>query len=68
MPVSILIVVDLPAPFGPMKATDCPAGIERLTPSTATISMRSRRSPRRFVWTNVFRSSSSSMRPSISGG
>src|SRR5579859_1282768 len=36
MPVSILMVVDLPAPFGPMKATDCPAGIARLMRFTAS--------------------------------
>ena len=36
MPVSILSVVDLPAPFGPMNATRSPGAMPKLTPSTAT--------------------------------
>ena len=39
MPVSILIVVDLPAPFGPMNATDSPCCIEKVTLFTAVISL-----------------------------
>src|SRR4026209_1936050 len=35
MPVRILIVFDLAAPLGPMKATDCPAGTSSEIPSTA---------------------------------
>ncbi len=30
MPVSILMVVDLPAPFGPMKASNSPGSSEKL--------------------------------------
>src|SRR5436190_22822118 len=36
MPVSILIVVLLPAPFGPSKPTSWPSGISRLSSWTAT--------------------------------
>src|SRR5215472_281186 len=36
MPVSILIVVDLPAPFGPTKPTASPRSISKLIASTAT--------------------------------
>jgi len=36
MPVSILIVVDLPAPLGPMYPTSSPASSDMLMPSTAT--------------------------------
>jgi len=35
MPVSILRVVDFPAPFGPMYPTRSPGSIRKLTPSTA---------------------------------
>jgi hypothetical protein len=35
MPESSLSVVDLPAPFGPMKATRSPRSIENETRSTA---------------------------------
>ena len=38
MPASILIVVDLPAPFGPTNATRSPGSIRNDTPSTATTS------------------------------
>src|SRR5262245_10790884 len=54
MPVSILMVVDLPAPFGPMRATDWPAGTSRLIPSTATISDTLRRKPLHRVRTKFF--------------
>jgi hypothetical protein len=39
MPVSILIVVDFPAPFGPMNATRSPGFTEKEIPFTATISL-----------------------------
>jgi hypothetical protein len=39
MPVSILIVVDLPAPFGPRYATDSPASMLRSMWSTASLSV-----------------------------
>jgi hypothetical protein len=42
-PSSILIVVVLPAPFGPTNPQTEPAGMARSTPSTAV------RSPKRFV-------------------
>ena len=42
-PVSILMVVDLPAPLGPRKPKNCPGATRRLTLSTA------RRSPKRRV-------------------
>src|ERR1700689_2006085 len=42
-PVSILMVVDLPAPLGPRKPKNCPGETRRSTPSTAT------RSPKRRV-------------------
>ena len=32
---SIFIVVDLPAPFGPRKPTSAPAATSKLTPRTA---------------------------------
>jgi len=35
MPVSILIVVDLPAPLGPMKASSSPGSRLKVTPLTA---------------------------------
>ena len=35
-PVSTLMSVDLPAPFGPMMETNSPSWIDRLTPSSAT--------------------------------
>src|SRR4051812_38551723 len=38
MPVSILSVVDLPAPLGPMKATRSPAAIEKLRSRTTSTS------------------------------
>ena len=37
-PVSILMVVDFPAPFGPRKPKNCPGATRRSTPSTATSS------------------------------
>src|SRR3954471_20636402 len=42
IPVSILIIVDLPAPFGPRYPTASPASIENDTSSTATTSVNSR--------------------------
>jgi hypothetical protein len=42
-PRSILIVVVLPAPFGPTNPQTAPPGMARLTPSTTV------RSPKRFV-------------------
>src|SRR5262245_2675637 len=54
MPVSILMVVDFPAPLGPMNATDSPSAILRLTPSTAVTSERSRRNPCRRLRTKFF--------------
>src|SRR5215469_17799292 len=42
-PRSILIVVVLPAPFGPTKPQTAPLGMAKLTPSTTV------RSPKRFV-------------------
>ena len=39
-PVSILIVVDLPAPFGPRKPTASPAAMVSVTPSTAVTRFR----------------------------
>src|SRR5436305_1075537 len=44
MPVSILIVVDLPAPFGPRNATSSPGSTTNDTPSTAATSRVSGRS------------------------
>ena len=41
MPVSILIVVDFPAPFGPSKASSSPASTRSVTPSTAVLATRS---------------------------
>src|SRR5215218_4850435 len=41
--VSIFIVVDLPAPFGPSRPTHVPSGTSRSSPSTAVMS------PKRFV-------------------
>src|SRR3954470_6851212 len=41
-PVSILMVVDLPAPLGPRKPKNCPGATRRLTPSTATSSPKRR--------------------------
>jgi hypothetical protein len=37
-PVSIRIVVDLPAPFGPSRPRQMPLGTSRSSPSTAVIS------------------------------
>ena len=37
MPEMILIVVDFPAPFGPMYPTSSPGSIENDTPSSASI-------------------------------
>src|SRR5262245_46282046 len=65
MPVSILIVVDFPAPFGPMNATNCPAGMVRLMQSTATTSTRVRRRPRPVRRVKVLRRFSSSTLASI---
>src|SRR5215471_10513105 len=44
-PVSILIVVDLPAPLGPRKPKNCPGATRRLTSSTATRSPKRRVNP-----------------------
>src|ERR1700693_4126700 len=43
MPVSILIVVDLPAPLAPMQPTISPGSIEKVTSETATVSVVCRR-------------------------
>ena len=45
-PVSILIVVDLPAPFGPRKPTASPAAMVSVTPSTAVTRFRRRHDER----------------------
>ncbi len=42
IPVSILIVVDLPAPFGPMYPTSSPGSTRRSMPSTAVKLVRCR--------------------------
>src|SRR6185295_16914776 len=57
IPVSILMVVDFPAPLGPMNATDWPGGTLRLIPSTATTSDTLRRKPLHRVRTKFFISS-----------
>ena len=44
-PVSILIVVDLPAPFGPRNPKNCPGSTARFTCSTATSSPNRRVNP-----------------------
>src|SRR5258708_707483 len=44
-PVSIFIVVDFPAPFGPRKPKNCPGATRRLTPSTAVKSPKRRVRP-----------------------
>ena len=41
-PVSILMVVDLPAPLGPRKPKNWPGATERLTPETAVKSPKRR--------------------------
>ena len=41
-PVSILMVVDFPAPFGPRKPKNCPGATRRSTPSTARSSPKRR--------------------------
>src|SRR5437879_2867901 len=41
-PVSILMVVDLPAPLGPRKPKNCPGATRRFTPSTAMSSPKRR--------------------------
>jgi hypothetical protein len=43
MPVSILMVVDLPAPLGPMKASISPLGSEKVMSATAVIAFSSAR-------------------------
>src|SRR6185312_15634167 len=40
IPVSILIVVDLPAPFGPRYPTSSPGSISKFTPFTARVVSR----------------------------
>ena len=48
MPTSILMVVDLPAPLGPMKATRSPSSTVKVTSFTACVSRRAgRKSARR---------------------
>ena len=42
---SIFIVVDLPAPFGPRKPSTSPLATANETPSTATIGPKALRSP-----------------------
>src|SRR6266581_4153539 len=44
-PVSILIVVDLPAPLGPRNPKNCPGATRKLTSSTATSSPKRRVKP-----------------------
>ena len=44
-PVSILMVVDLPAPFGPRKPKNCPGATVNVTSSTAVSSPKRRVSP-----------------------
>ena len=47
MPERILIVVDLPAPFGPTNATRSPGATVKLSPSTAvTVREAGAKSPR----------------------
>src|SRR5207244_3788098 len=56
-------VVDFPAPFGPMNATDSPAGTDNVTPLTADTSDTCLRKPLQRVSTKVFfRSSISTAR------
>ena len=47
--VSIFIVVDLPAPFGPSSPTHVPSGTSRSRPSTAVISPKRLTTPRRRI-------------------
>src|SRR6185437_10023874 len=54
-PVSILIIVDLPAPFGPRKPKNWPASTRKFTLSTAT------RSPKRRVKPSVTIAGSANM-------
>src|SRR5437870_5683365 len=49
MPVSILTVVDLPAPLGPRRPTSCPVGISRSRPHTASTSPKRLESLRRRI-------------------
>src|SRR5205823_5646324 len=44
-PVSILMVVDLPAPLGPRKPKNCPGATCKSMPSTATRSPKRRDNP-----------------------
>ena len=44
-PVSILMVVDLPAPFGPRKPKNCPGATLKVTSSTAVSSPKRRVRP-----------------------
>ena len=69
-PVSILIVVDLPAPFGPMKPTNSPSSIRNDTPSTArtrsdSVSTRLRSAPKKPRWWRATRNVFSSFSTSI---
>src|SRR5688572_30290479 len=48
------MVVDLPAPLGPMNATDCPTGTSRVIPSTAVTLVTRRRNPCQRTSANVF--------------
>lgn len=41
MPVSILMVVDLPAPFGPSRASSSPGATSKVTSETASFATRS---------------------------
>ena len=48
------MVVDLPAPLGPMNATDCPAGTSSVMPSTAVTCDNRRRNPCQRARANSF--------------
>src|SRR6516164_7282504 len=54
-PVSILMVVDLPAPFGPRKPKNCPASTRRLIASTALNEPNVRVSPSVRIATSLIR-------------
>ena len=45
MPVSILMVVDFPAPLGPMKANASPSSTEKEMPSTAFLTTTNTKNP-----------------------
>src|SRR5215831_5368422 len=54
-PVSILMVVDLPAPFGPRKPKNCPASTRKLIASTALNDPNVRVSPSVRIATSLIR-------------